>query len=90
MVSPKSSWSDVFLTLRDHTGTWPSTGLSALVGQITCVFVTLGSDAVAHLAEEVEDAAIVVPQGMVWSYILVSNLDLEAPAWQLTFNRVSL
>lgn len=74
MVSPKSSAAEVFVHFRDHTGTWPSTGLSVLVGQISCMFVTLGSDAVAHLAEEVEDAAIVVPQGMMWSYILVSEL----------------
>lgn len=73
IVSPKSSWSDVFVNFRDYTGTWPSTGLSVMVGQISCMFVTLGSDAVAHLAEEVEDAAIVVPQGMMWSYILVKT-----------------
>jgi amino acid transporter len=73
MVTPKLDPAEVFVNFRDHTGTWPSTGLSALVGQISCMFVTLGSDAVAHLAEEVEDAAIVVPQGMMWSYILVSK-----------------
>ena len=49
-----------------------------LVGQISCVFVTLGSDALAHLGEDVEDAAIVVPQGMVWSYLLVSVPNLKS------------
>ena len=81
MVTPKSDPAEVFVNFRDHTGTWPSTGLSALVGQISCMFVTLGSDAVAHLAEEVEDAAIVVPQGMVWSYILVSKTMLKQQFW---------
>ena len=77
-MTPKTAPAEVFLNFRDHTGTWPSTGLSALVGQISCIFVTLGSDAVAHLAEEVADAAIVVPQGMVWSYILVSALVMNS------------
>lgn len=72
MVSPKMPASEVFIHFRDHTHSWPNTGTSVLVGQITCMFTTFGSDAVAHLAEEVEDAAFVVPQGMVWSYILVS------------------
>lgn len=71
MVSPKMSAAEVFVHFKDHTHTWPSTGVSVLVGQITCMFTTFGSDAVAHLAEEVEDAAVVVPQGMVWSYLLV-------------------
>ena len=71
MVSPKIPPAEVFVHFTDHTGSWPSTGLSVLVGQITCMFTTFGSDAVAHLSEEVEDAAVVVPQGMVWSYILV-------------------
>lgn len=62
MVTPKMPASEVFLRFTDHTHTWPNTGLSVLVGQITCMFTTFGSDAVAHLAEEVEDAAIVVPR----------------------------
>jgi amino acid transporter len=72
IITPKTPPADVFISFKDHTGSWPNTGLSVLVGQISGMFVTLGSDAVAHLAEEVEDAAIVVPQGMMWSYILVS------------------
>lgn len=73
-VSPKSSAREVFGHFRDLTGTWPSAGLSALVGQVTGMFVNSRSDALAHLAEEVEDAAVVVPKGMVWSYVLVSWL----------------
>lgn len=73
MVSPKSSAREVFVNFRDFTGTWTTTGLSALVGQVTGVFINSRSDALAHLAEEVEDAAVVVPKGMVWSYVLVSG-----------------
>jgi choline transport protein len=30
----------------------------------------LGSDAPAHISEEVQDAALVVPRSMFWSYVL--------------------
>jgi amino acid transporter len=71
IVSPKRSPTEVFGQFKDYTGTWPSAGLSVLVGQVTGIFTSLRSDALAHLAEEVEDAAMVVPSGMVWSYGLV-------------------
>ncbi|KAK3707489.1 hypothetical protein LTR37_012131 [Vermiconidia calcicola] len=73
IVSPKTPAPEVFVNFGDHTGTWPSTGLSVLVGQTTALFVSLGSDAVAHLCEEVQEAAIVVPEGMMWSYLLVRS-----------------
>ena len=41
------------------------------------MFTTFGSHAVAHLAEEVEDAAVVAPQGLVWSYLLVCYFSLS-------------
>ncbi|KAK3680945.1 hypothetical protein LTR37_021018 [Vermiconidia calcicola] len=34
------------------------------------MFSVLGSDSVAHMAEEVEDAGSVVPRAMVWSFFL--------------------
>jgi choline transport protein len=78
LVSPKATPRAVFLGFRDFSGTWPYTGVSALVGQVTGIFVNSRSNALAHLAEEVEDAAMVIPKGMVWSYVLVSlNTMLE-------------
>ena len=70
LSSPKMSAAEIFVQFKDYTESWPSTGLSTLVGQVSCIFVTLGSDAVAHLCGDTESAAIVVPQGMVWSYVL--------------------
>lgn len=40
------------------------------------VFIVLGSDSVAHLAEEVEDAAHIVPRSMFWSYIINAPMTL--------------
>lgn len=36
----------------------------------------LGSDGVAHLAEEIEDAGIVLPKSMLWSYYVNAPLTL--------------
>ena len=38
--------------------------------QVSSMFVVLGSDSVAHMAEEIEDAGVVVPKAMVWSFLL--------------------
>lgn len=70
MVSPKTPPSDVFIHFKDYTRSWPSTGLSVLIGQTTAIFSTIRCDAVAHMAEEVERAAEVVPYGMIWSFVL--------------------
>lgn len=70
MVWPKTSPAQVFAHFRDYTGSWPSTGLSVLVGQGANVFATSRCDAVANLAEEVEDAGAIIPQGMVWAFLL--------------------
>lgn len=52
----------VFLSFIDHGGKnrWPSTALSVFVGQLSSIFVVLGSDAMAYIAEEVEDAEVIV------------------------------
>ncbi|KAK5165539.1 uncharacterized protein LTR77_009068 [Saxophila tyrrhenica] len=70
MVSPTKSTNEVFGKFRDYTGTWSSVGVSVLAGQVTGIFACARSDALAHLSEEVEDAAVVVPRSMVWTYAL--------------------
>ena len=74
VLAPTKSAADVFFNFKDHGGGWPSTALAVLVGQVSCMFVTIGSDSVAHISEEVEDAAYIVPQAMIWSYILNAPL----------------
>lgn len=43
-------------------------GLSLMVGQISAIYSILGSDATAHMAEEVRDASRYVPISLFWSY----------------------
>ena len=66
----KQSASDVFTAFTDNGAGWSSTGLTVMVGQVSTMFVVLGSDSVAHMAEEIKDAAVIVPKSMVWSFLL--------------------
>lgn len=74
LTDPKQPAREVFLHFTDNGGQWPRLGLSVLVGQVSCMFVVLGSDGVAHLAEEIEDAGRIVPQSMIWGYLLNAPL----------------
>ena len=70
VLSPKQSAHDVFLNFTDNGAGWPNVGWATLVGQVSTMFVVLGSDSVAHMAEEIEDAGIIVPKSMVWTFLL--------------------
>ena len=69
VFAPKQSAAAVFTQFTDNAG-WSSTALSVMVGQVSTMFVVLGSDSVAHMSEEIKDAAIIVPKSMVWSFVL--------------------
>lgn len=76
IMAPKASAAEVFLHITQTGGSWPDTSLALFVGQVSNLFVMLGSDGVAHLAEEIEDACIVLPQSMLWSYYVNAPLTL--------------
>lgn len=65
VLSPNRSAYEVFFNFAIDQGHWKNIELSCLVGQVSNMFVVLGSDGVAHLAEEIEDAGVDLPQGMV-------------------------
>ena len=68
VLCDKNSASDVFLTFKDRSG-WDNMGAAYLTSQIYIMWCCFGSDSIVHLAEEVENASIVVPRAMVWSYV---------------------
>ncbi|KAJ7681611.1 amino acid/polyamine transporter I [Mycena rosella] len=68
-LAPHVSAADVFTTFTND-GNWASMGLSLMIGQITAIYSLVGSDAIAHMAEEVKSAGLSVPSAMIWSYIL--------------------
>ncbi|KAF2204121.1 amino acid transporter [Delitschia confertaspora ATCC 74209] len=68
VLAPHQSAKSVF-TEFTNAGGWPTMGLSLMVGQITAIYSLLGSDATAHMAEEVRDAGRYVPMSLFWSYV---------------------
>jgi amino acid transporter len=67
-LAPHRSPKAVF-TEFNNAGGWNDMGLSLMVGQISAIYSILGSDATAHMAEEVRDASRYVPISLFWSYI---------------------
>jgi choline transport protein len=59
-------------------GGWSSTGLALMVGQISSIFALGGSDAAAHMSEEVRHAGLSVPRAMVWSIVINAGIGFVA------------
>ncbi|KAJ5806349.1 uncharacterized protein N7503_003951 [Penicillium pulvis] len=72
-MSPKKSAHFVFHTKLNEGG-WPTQGLSYCVGFIGNVATFVGADASVHMAEEVANAATVIPQAIITGMTLNSLL----------------
>ncbi|KAJ5987035.1 hypothetical protein N7451_011400 [Penicillium sp. IBT 35674x] len=72
-MSPKKSAHFVFHTSLNEGG-WPTQGLSYCVGFIGNVATFVGADASVHMAEEVANAATVIPQAIITGMTLNSLL----------------
>ncbi|KAJ5142452.1 uncharacterized protein N7515_001239 [Penicillium bovifimosum] len=57
-----------------NSGGWSSMGLACLVGQLTPIFSWTGPDAATHMAEEVQNAALIVPWCMVSTALINGSL----------------
>ncbi|CAJ2505816.1 Uu.00g132100.m01.CDS01 [Anthostomella pinea] len=64
-ASHKAVWTGV-----SNTGGWPDMTLAVLVGQLSGISMQTGVDTAAHMAEEVRDAAIVVPRAMITIFLV--------------------
>lgn len=64
VMGDKSPSKEVWTHFSDHSG-WGSYGVATLVGSLGASGALLGSDSAAHLAEELKDAAWVLPRSMV-------------------------
>jgi choline transport protein len=74
-MSPKQSADFVFHTTLNEGG-WPSQGLSYCVGFIGNIATFVGADASVHMAEEVANAAVVIPRAIITGMTLNSILGL--------------
>ncbi|QSS54035.1 GABA permease [Histoplasma capsulatum var. duboisii H88] len=68
VMAPHQSARAVFTEFRNG-GSWPSIGVSVMVGQISAIYGGLSVDATAHMAEEVKDAGRNVPNAIAWGYV---------------------
>lgn len=67
VLAPISDTS-VFTNFNDAG--WHSTGTTALIGVTGAISPLLGSDAAAHMAEELKDAGKTLPRVMIWATII--------------------
>lgn len=63
-MGPYSDPKTVWTKFEDNSG-WGSIGLSTLIGILGPIITLIGSDSSCHLAEELRDAAWVLPRAMV-------------------------
>ncbi|KAF2269050.1 amino acid transporter [Lojkania enalia] len=72
---PHGEPSDVFATFLNFGG-WPSQSLSFLIGLPTSAAILLGADSSIHMSEEIQSAATVVPQALMWTVFINGSLAL--------------
>ena len=69
VMSPHLSASEVFGTFENGGG-WSSFGFGVLTSQTQALYLLIGSDGAAHMAEETKDASLNVPRGIIGSYVI--------------------
>jgi choline transport protein len=69
LMSPKNSATAVFSTFTNGDG-WSDYGFGILTAQTAALYLIIGSDGAAHMAEETRDASLNVPRGIIGSYLI--------------------
>nr|QZS37072.1 C070A protein [Hypoxylon sp. CO27-5] len=69
LLSDHVSTQEVFGTFS-NLGGWPTQGLSFCIGIMGTVFSFLGGDGAIHLAEEIENAALVLPRSLIGTLLI--------------------
>lgn len=57
-----------------NEGHWPNQGLSFFVGLATSTIIFTGLDGATHMAEEIENAAVVIPRSIIASVVVNGTL----------------
>ena len=73
ILGPHADPKEVFTTFIND-GNWPTMGLSFMVGLLGNVFAFFGADAAIHMSEEIQGAATVVPQSIMFSIVLNGSM----------------
>ena len=75
ILGPHAPASEVFQKFING-GDWPTYGVSFFVGLLGNVFAFFGADGAIHMAEEIQNAAVVVPRAIIFSIFLNGTLGL--------------
>lgn len=76
VLAPVKQPASVIFTDIINSAGWSSSALSCFVGTVGPTFTLIGPDAAVHMAEEVRDAAKVLPIGMLTTLVLNGVLGL--------------
>lgn len=69
VMSPHNTASHVFGTFENGGG-WANFGFGILTSQTQALYLLIGSDGAAHMAEETQEASLNVPRGIIGSYVI--------------------
>lgn len=72
-LAPRSSAEFVFASFENNGG-WTNNAVSWCIGLLTSTYAFSGVDGASHMAEEVDNAAVVVPTTMMWSMVVSGAL----------------
>jgi amino acid transporter len=75
VLSPKVTASEVFQTFTPASELGTTGMLGLIASQVLLIYSLVASDSTAHMAEETQHAASVIPRAMVWSYFIIGLLD---------------
>ena len=71
VLSPKISSNEVFQTFTPASELGSSGMLELIAAQVLLIYSLVASDSTAHMAEETQHAASIIPRAMVWSYFII-------------------
>jgi amino acid transporter len=69
VMSPHLSAQEVFGSFENGGG-WSNFGFGILTSQTAALYLLIGSDGAAHMAEETQEASLNVPRGIIGSYTI--------------------
>ncbi|KAF2173010.1 hypothetical protein M409DRAFT_62647 [Zasmidium cellare ATCC 36951] len=69
VTAPHGSVHDTLLHFTSTSG-WDNLGLASMIGVVNPIGSLCGYDGCFHMAEEVQDASIVIPKALIWSFTL--------------------
>ena len=75
VLSPKVSGNEVFQTFTPQSKLGWGAILSLIAAQVLLIYSLVASDSTAHMSEDTQHVASVIPRAMVWSYFTIGLLD---------------